>query len=169
MRDRLLLLLLFGVGVVKIYEEFDDDERDEGGSLELMKHKHNRRDTDAVARQRLPDPISVEIVEAVHVAMSPKLFSRCKEVSDECTCSRLLCFGQPNCDQEIDVKNRTRIKSTYENHRNHTWVKRCRQTSLLGQNLCECSHCLYAKGDFETLKKLTQEVVELNPPEPALF
>ncbi|VDP92444.1 unnamed protein product [Echinostoma caproni] len=98
MRDRLLVLLLFGVGIVKIYEEYDEEEQEDGSSPDLIKHKHSRRDVSEFDLENWVSPspppivpLEEQFIEALHMERTAALFSKCGDVSDECSC-RLYCL-----------------------------------------------------------------------------
>lgn len=159
MRDRLLLLLLFGISVIKIYEEYDEEEQDENNAPDVIKHKHSRRDADGLADRPLPSPIAEDVVEAVHLSSSPRLFTQCKQVGDECSCRYLLCFGPASCDEQISVSfNETSLLDFKKSQQNHIWIKKCRQTTLLGQNLCECRRYLYDNDGNKASDESAHEV-----------
>ncbi|CAH8560727.1 unnamed protein product [Heterobilharzia americana] len=155
MRDRLLVLLLLGVGAIKVYEEYDEEEKEERDPLELMKHKHSKRDLESVENYvSNPIPIEEETIEAISNGLSPKFRSRCQDIKDECSCKRLLCFGPDSCDR---INNVTK-KEISHNSTDLVWIIRCRQTFLLGQNLCECKRLLFHREDTKWLTSETTDV-----------
>lgn len=156
MRDRLLVLLLLGVGVIKVYEEYDEEEKDEHDPLELIKHKHSKRDVDSVEKTvSNPIPIEEETIEATSRGLSPRLRAKCKDIQDECSCKRLLCFGPNSCEWINNYPTKVLARNSTE----FVWLHRCRQTFLMGQNLCECKRLLFHKED---VKWLTPESTSLS-------
>nr|AAP06278.1 hypothetical protein [Schistosoma japonicum]CAX70711.1 hypothetical protein [Schistosoma japonicum]CAX75713.1 hypothetical protein [Schistosoma japonicum]CAX75714.1 hypothetical protein [Schistosoma japonicum] len=155
MKDRLLVLLLLGVGVIKVYEEYDEEEKEERDPLELIKHKHNKRDLDSFEKTLLiPIPIKEEIIEATSRGLSPKLRVKCKDLEDECSCKRLLCFGPNSCESMSNYSTEMMSHNSTE----FVWLHRCRQTFLMGQNLCECKRLLFHKKDAKLLTPNTENI-----------
>ncbi|TPP66041.1 hypothetical protein FGIG_02521 [Fasciola gigantica] len=174
MRDRILILLLFGVGIVKIYEEYEDEEHEDGGSPDMIKHKHSRRDVDDTGLGNwdspsapLFAPLEEHFIEALHMERTAALFSKCSDVSDECSCRLLLCLSPGDCNgpAERALRNETsKLRLRNISPDEHLfWVKRCRQATLAGQSLCECRRGLYRKTDLKYLQSTDSDVNSLEP------
>lgn len=162
MRDRLFILLLFGVGIVKIYEEYEEEEHEDSGSPDMIKHKHSRRDVEFTnlgsrdsSQSSLMVPLEEQFIEALHMERTAALFSKCSDVSDGCSCRLLICLSPGKCNGPAE---RASYNDTANLHlhnvapnENLFWIKQCRQTILMGQSLCECRRGLYRKTDLENL------------------
>uniref|UniRef100_A0A095BZ75 Tropinone reductase 2 n=1 Tax=Schistosoma haematobium TaxID=6185 RepID=A0A095BZ75_SCHHA len=114
MRDRLLVLLLLGVGVIKVYEEYDEEEKDERDPMELIKHKHSKRDLDAVEKTvSSPVPIEEETIEATSRGLSPRLRVKCKDIEDECSCkATAILFAKLGACVALVARDKSRLEET---------------------------------------------------------
>ncbi|KAG5452017.1 hypothetical protein CSKR_201571 [Clonorchis sinensis] len=161
MRDRLLLLLILGVGLIKIYEEYDEEEGDEFGSPDPIKHKHSRRDTFSVVNQMPLKALSEETVEAMHFGGRIKM-SECKDIPDECSCRRLKCFGEDSCgDQLSETVSEVGSYGASNHSKPLIWIKNCRQAILLGERLCECRRFLYHKDEYDQMEQAANAAMEI--------
>lgn len=97
MKDRLLILLLFGIGVIKVCKfvfllsihayldnEHDDDISD-SDLIDVVKHKHSRRDVDGV-QANLENAVQEDLVEVIQGGLHPKIYGKCHTIEDECSC-----------------------------------------------------------------------------------
>ncbi|CAL8096442.1 unnamed protein product [Calicophoron daubneyi] len=153
MRDRLLVLLLVGVGVLKIYEEYDDEEQEEVGHIDMIKHKHSRRDLSAVREKKYnPDPIREELIEASHAGLSPLPWEKCQGVIEACSCRRLMCYDTEECSEQLPNPTECARGSSYQNlsafANDYVCTKRCQQRIMVNLRLCECRLALYNTKEF---------------------
>nr|CDS16049.1 hypothetical protein EgrG_000846300 [Echinococcus granulosus] len=152
MNEKVVFLFVLGLGAVRLYEDYmdevdrDDDEEED----RFKKRKISRRD---VGDGPIPPINTVEtVVEVQQNRFSGKLLKSCGRIAPQnCSCSRLFCFGG-YCQKLEKYHQRSNFNADSQEFPllltpgQPVWVKICRQTVLWGQNLCECRRYLSKWG-----------------------